>query len=72
MMSHLSRAGMSQTSIVRMAPRTRYLQRLADRQVLVVPVVPPVNAAAGIAAGVAARVVVVAAAEAAVPSKLSN
>ena len=72
-MSHLSRAEMSPTSIVRMAPRTRYRQRLADPQVPVVPAVPEVNAVAGIAAAAAARVVgVVAAAEAAVPSKHSN
>ncbi len=64
---------MNQTSIARMVPRTPYRQRLADRQVLVVPAVPQVNVAAGIAAAAAARVeVVVAAAEAAVPSKHSN
>ena len=47
-------------------------RKLADRLVLVVPVVPQVNVAGGIAAAAAARAVVVAAAEAAVPSKHSN
>ena len=75
MMSRLSRVAMSQTSIVRMAPRMPHRLRLADRQVLVVPAVRQVNAVAGIAAAAAAPVVVVgvvAAAEAAVPSKHSN
>ena len=71
-MSPLSRAGMSQTSIVRMASRMPPRLRLADRQVLVVPVALEVNAAGGIAAAAAAPVVVAAEAEAAVPSKLSN
>ena len=71
-MSHLSRVGMSQTSIARMAPRMPHRRKLADRPVLVVPVVLQVNVAGGIAAAAAARVVVVAAAEAAVPSKHSN
>jgi hypothetical protein len=72
MMSHLSKAEMSQTSIARMAPRMPHRRKLADRLVLVVPVVPQVNVAGGIAAAAAARAVVVAAAEAAVPSKHSN
>jgi hypothetical protein len=72
MMSHLSRVGMSQTSIARTAPRMPHRRKLADRLVLVVPVVPQVNVAGGIAAAAAARAVVVAAAEAAVPSKHSN
>ena len=72
MMSHLSKGEMGQTSIARMAPRMPYRRKLADRRVLVVPVVPQVNVAGGIAAAAAARVVVVVAAEAAVPSKHSN
>lgn len=62
---------MSQTSIVRMVPRMPHPLRLAGRQVLVVPVVPLANVAGGIAAVAAARVVV-AAAEAALPSKYST
>jgi hypothetical protein len=71
MMSHLLRVEMSQTLIVRMVLRMPHPLRLADRQVLVVPVVPQGNVAGGIAAAAAARVVV-AAAEAALLSKHLN
>ncbi len=60
-MSHLSRAGKSRTSTVRMVRPMPYRLRLAGRQGRVVP---QVSAAGGIAAGVAGRAAVVAPAEA--------